>query len=127
MSILQKQTSIHTFCERTLLILTQLYSYINFQSNYICIYVIIFLYYIKSLITTAGVSPTCNQCSSSIETSGLTCNVISSLCSEDIPQSLVGFYECGTLSANGYVLTYSSWIFNICMHYPIMANVTHAQ
>lgn len=57
----------------------------------------------------------------------LQCNKFNLVHSEDIPQSLVGFYECGTLSANGYVLTYSSWIFNICMHYPIMANVTHAQ
>ena len=39
-----KQISIHTCCERTLLILTQLYAYITFPSNYTRTYVIIFLY-----------------------------------------------------------------------------------
>ena len=100
----REDTSIHTFCEKTPLILTLIYFCIIFQSNYILIYVIIFLYYINSQIAT----PTCNQCSSSIATSGLICNVNQFISSEDIRQSLVGFCEPGALRVNGSVLIYSS-------------------
>lgn len=44
----REDTSIHTFCEKTPVILTLIYFCIIFQSNYILIYVIIFLYYINS-------------------------------------------------------------------------------